>query len=113
MSAVLPDALGGVDDGLHDAVSDKLPVLVRNVIDRRLGAWTVTIAPVLSYHVLQVNDTWAEAKTDFYDQNIPFIHLYKRAFSKAMWKRWCYRFVIYFFLVIQIEIAPSSTQARQ
>lgn len=38
MSAVLPDALGGVDDGLHDVVSDKLPVLVRNVIDRRLGA---------------------------------------------------------------------------
>lgn len=38
LGRLLPDALGGVDDGLHDAVSDELPVLVRNVIDGRLCA---------------------------------------------------------------------------
>lgn len=35
-AALLPDALWGVDDGLHDVVPDELPVLVGNVIDRRL-----------------------------------------------------------------------------
>lgn len=35
---MLPDALGRVDDGLHDVVSDELPVLVGNVIDRCLCA---------------------------------------------------------------------------
>ena len=34
----LPDALGGVDDGLHYAVSNELPVLLRDVIDRCLRA---------------------------------------------------------------------------
>lgn len=33
LGRMLPDALGRVDDGLHDAVSDELPVLVRNVVD--------------------------------------------------------------------------------
>lgn len=37
-SAPLPDAFRGVDDGLHYAVSNELPVLLRDVIDRRLCA---------------------------------------------------------------------------
>lgn len=34
----LPDALGGVDDGLHYVVSNELPVLLGDVINRRLCA---------------------------------------------------------------------------
>lgn len=37
-AALLPDAFGGVDDGLNDVVSDKLPVLIGNVLDGRLCA---------------------------------------------------------------------------
>lgn len=32
----LPDALGGVNDGLHYVISNELPVLIRDVIDKRL-----------------------------------------------------------------------------
>lgn len=110
-AALLPDAFGGVDDGLHDVVSDKLPVLVGNVLDGRLCAWTVTIAPVLSYHVLQINDTWVEAETDFYDQNTPFKHSCKRAFSKEMCEGQCSSVLIYFFLIIEKTIEHSNTQA--
>lgn len=54
----LPDALGGVDDGLHYVVSDEQPVLVGDVIDSRsLCGCTVAITPVLGYHVLKVNHT--------------------------------------------------------
>lgn len=53
----LPDALRGVDDGLHNVVSNELPVLVRDVIDSYFRARAVSITPVLSYHVLQVNHT--------------------------------------------------------
>lgn len=37
-AAWLPDALGGVDDGLHYVVSNELPVLLGDVIDRSLCA---------------------------------------------------------------------------
>jgi len=53
----LPDALGGVDNGLHYVVSNEQPVLIGNVIDGSLCAYTVAITPVLGYHVLKVNHT--------------------------------------------------------
>lgn len=56
----LPDALRRVDDGLHDVVSDELPVLLRDVLDRGLCACILSITPVLSYHVLKINHTWTE-----------------------------------------------------
>ena len=54
----LPDALWGVDDGLHDVVSDELPVLLRDVVDGRLGGGAVSLTPVLGDHVLKVDHTW-------------------------------------------------------
>lgn len=56
----LPDALRWVDDGLHDVVSDELPVLIRDVINGFLCARLVSTTPVLSYHVLEINHTWTE-----------------------------------------------------
>jgi hypothetical protein len=52
-----------VDDGLHNVVSDELPVLLRDVIDRGLGGGAVALTPMLGYHVLKVNHTWEGNKS--------------------------------------------------
>lgn len=54
---VLPDALWGLDDGLHYVVSNELPVLFRDVTGRRFSVCTISFTPVLCHHVLQVDHT--------------------------------------------------------
>lgn len=49
-----------MDDRLHYGVSNELSVFIRDVVDRRLCGRTISTTPVLSYHVLKVNNTYIE-----------------------------------------------------
>lgn len=89
----LPDAVGWVDDGLHYVVSNELPVFLRDVIDGCLGAWAVSLAPVLGYHVLKVNDTYdRKNKTQtmrwpYWNKKAHKMHFNDYYINHASWKK--------------------------
>lgn len=57
-TGVLPDALWGLNDGLHYVVSNELPVLFWDVTCRAFSVCIISFTPVLCHHVLQVDHTY-------------------------------------------------------